>query len=305
MKKNLLFVAALLCGMSVSAQTTWSCITASADGKTLTDPVTLTGTTTYSNIEMSPITWGTGVSTPTTGQRTFKDVAGTTMYFTEEGETLIKWVPTAATEETIKELDLAYSAGQVVNFAAKINNLEDFLEVGTLKLDATRLGTDAVRMNIRIVGMGDASYDSGWLITADNWEAISGGIGAWVEATGAEGEILGYQPSREDGGKAASSPDKGCSSLEIPLDLPADLYEMEVQVCFYGIANNKALALRNVSLVNKGGETGIQGNVTVDENVAPKFYTVQGVEVAEPVKGVNIVKRTMSDGSAKFTKEMR
>ena len=93
--------------------------------------------------------------------------------------------------------------------------------------------------------------------------------------------------------------------MNIPLTmLPDDLYEVKARIIIYGAANNKALALRNVSFVSKG-ETGIQDNVSIDESVAANYYTVSGIEVQEPVKGINIVKRTMTDGSVKFTKEIK
>ena len=64
------------------------------------------------------------------------------------------------------------------------------------------------------------------------------------------------------------------------------------------------MGLRNVTLVNSDG-SGIKLGVTVDETIAPEYFTVSGVQVNEPVKGVNIVKRTMTDGSVKFSKEMK
>ena len=309
MKKNLLLVAALFCGVTMSAQTVWTSASGcSSDGKTLTDPINFDGTTTASNIAVSIITWGDGILTPTTCQRDYKTSAGVTERYVSDTEALIKWVPNLANgvDETIKTIAPAYARGQYVAFPAEINNTEDFFELSALKFDAVRLGTDAVRINVCITGSTmEGLYDSGWLITGDNWEAVSGGIGSWTDGDTADGNLIpGYQPSREDGSKPNSSPDKGCSSLNIPLYLPADLYELEVRIVVYGIANNKALALHNVTLVNNDGSS-IKLGVTVDENVAPEYFTVSGVQVAEPVKGVNIVKRTMTDGSVKFTKEMR
>ncbi len=312
MKRNLLLVAALFCSVAMSAQSTWSCITTcSADGKSVEGTVNLKGTTTASNIAMSDITWGAGVKAPTTTQKTFKDAGGTAYNFVSDTEALIKWVPTTINggdDPTIKELAPAYAAGQYVEFAMEINNLTDVFNLEALKLDAVRLGTDAVRMNVKLLGtdVDEMEYDSGWLITADNWSAISGGIGSWTDGEVAEGEVIpGYQPSREDGSKPNSSADKGCSSLNIPLSIGKDLYKVKAHVVFYGIADNKALALRNVSFVSKGEGTGIQDNVSVDESVAAKYYTISGVEVQEPVKGINIVKRTMTDGSVKYSKEIK
>ena len=191
---------------------------------------------------------------------------------------------------------------------SEINNDKDVFNLEALKLDAVRMGTDAVRMNVKILGtdIEEAEYDSGWLITGSNWEAVSGSVGSWTDGDVAEGDFIpGYQPSREDEGKANSSTGQGCSSLNIPLSINKSLYKVKAHVVVYGIADNKALALRNVSFVSKGEGTGIQDNVSVDESVAAKYYTISGVEVQEPVKGINIVKRTMTDGSVKYSKEIK
>ena len=312
MKKNLLFATALFCSIVMSAQSTWTCITSTDDGKAITGTANIKGSTTESNIDMFDITWGAGVKTPSTCQKTYKDIDGTTQNYAGDGEALIKWVPTTVNggdAPTIKEIEPAYAAGQYVEFGMEINNIEDFFKLGSLKFDAARLGTDAVRLNVRIIGTttgsGDDGYDSGWLINEDNWSTIAGGIGDWTAGEIAEGDVIpGYRPSREDATRDFSGPE-GVSKLEIPLSfLPEDIYGVKARIVFYGIADNKALALRNVSFTNADA-TGIKDIVTVDESVAVKYYTVSGIEVKEPVKGINIVKQTMTDGSVKYIKEVR
>ena len=311
MKKNLLLVAALLCSVAVSAQSTWSCITTcSEDGKNITGTANLKGTTTESNIAMSDITYGAGIVAPATCQKAWKDASGTSTNYAGDGEAIIKWVPSCTQDATIKDINEAYAAGQYVEFGLVIDNDFDYLNLGSLTLDAVRLGTDAVRINVRIIAStfenGDDGLDTGWLINEDNWSTIAGGVGKYYEGE-AGGEIIpGYQPSREDESKDFSSTGQGCSKLNIPLSvLPAETYGVKARIVVSGIANNKALGLRNVSFESTGGGTGIQNNVTVDESVPSKYYTVSGIEVKEPVKGINIVKQTMTDGSVKYIKEVR
>ena len=206
-------------------------------------------------------------------------------------------------------MDAVIGTDQYVSFKIEVNNDIDFVTLKNITFDSMRFGTDAVRINARILAVGDmtGSYDSGWLITAENCAAISNNTATWipVDETAATTPIVGCQPSREK----ATSPNSTLtarSSFDIPAPtgFPDDIVTLEVRVYVYGIANNKQFGILDMS-INTGDDTGIQSNVSVDETVAPKYYTVQGVEVAEPVKGVNIVKRTMTDGSAKFTKEMR
>ena len=308
MKKNLLLVAALFCSVAMSAQSTWSCITTcSEDGKTIVGDVNLKGTTTASNITMSNIAYGAGIVAPSICQKAWKNATGTSTNYAGDNEALIKWVPSCPTDATIKDIEPAYTAEQYVDFPMAINNTTDVFTLEALKFDAVRLGTDAIRINVRIIGLADTGeYDSGWLINQNNWSTIANNVGSWTEAEVAAGDVIpGYQPSREDESKPNCSTEQGCSKMNIPLTmLPDDLYEVKARIIIYGAANNKALALRNVSFVSKG-ETGIHDNVMVDESVAAKYYTVSGIEVQEPVKGINIVKRTMTDGSVKFTKEIK
>lgn len=289
MKKVLLFAAAMIAAGSASAQTVWSC--------EYTDAAVLTATTTGSIIA-SDITWGTGVKTPETYLDFIKDATGTKIMFADKGENnRIKWVPAwvNGTEGTPADIDAAVAADQIVSFKIEEGDATKYLSVANVKMDATRNGTDAVRMNVKLVGEGDqGAYDSGWLITADNWGSIAENVGSWQDN--------GFQPSREDCAKDNSHATDGCSHLTIsaPADMPTDLYELTVQVVFYGIADNKAFVLHNVTI--NDATSGIASNVAEAEVVASQYYTVAGQAISAPAKGINLVKQTLADGTVKVVK---
>lgn len=301
MKKSLLFAAALFACTAISAQSVvWTCETASSDGKNIDGTANLAGTVTGSEtIDAADITYGAGILAPTTCQQKYKDEAGTSFsYCAEDGYALIKWVPSCDGTDvpTIKTVAEAEGAGQYIDFYIIENDLDKVLNLSNIKMDAARLGTDAVRMNVKILG-NDGAYDSGWLINGDNWSSISQGIGSWTDGDVADGDIIpGYQPAREDGSKKINChPTDGCSHLTIPApaDLPTGenaLYEMTVRVLVYGIPNSKALALHNVTINLSNDPTGIAG-VEVKEEVdanAP-VYNIAGQRVSKDAKGLVIV----------------
>ena len=59
-----------------------------------------------------------------------------------------------------------------------------------------------------------------------------------------------------------------------------------------------------VIMAGEGG-TGIQGSAVAKDVVSTSYISVSGVELAQPEKGVTIVRNVMSDGSVVVTKEMR
>ena len=301
MKKSLLFAAALFACTAISAQTVvWTCETASSDGKAIDGTANLAGTVTGSEtIDVSDIKFGTGILTPTTCQKTYKDEAGTSYNYCADGYALIKWVPSCDGTDvaTIKTVAEAEAAGQYIDFYIFENDLAKVLNLSNIKMDAARLGTDAVRMNVKILG-NDGAYDSGWLINGDNWSSISEGIGSWTEGETADGDFIpGYQPAREDGSKKLNChPTDGCSHLTIPAptDMPTGedgLYEMTVRVLVYGIPNTKALALHNVTInLGDGTGTGIAGVEVKDEvDANAPVYNIAGQRVSKDAKGLVIV----------------
>lgn len=291
--RKILLIAAMFAAVSASAQTVWTC--------EFTDAAVLSGKSTVASIKVYDITYGAGVKTPDAFQDSYKDGSGTKVTFESIGQNnRIKWVPTwvNGTDGTPNDIDAAVAADQLINFKMEETDDTKYLSVGMIKMDATRIGTDAVRMNVKLVGEGDqGAYDSGWLITADNWETVAEGIGSWYDN--------GYQPSREDCSKGAPSthPTDACSHLTItaPADMPQDLYELTVQVTFYGIADNKAFMLHNVSVYEAGADN-IASTIANADVVATEYFTVAGQQIAAPVKGINLVKQTLANGTVKTVK---
>lgn len=281
MKKQLLFAAALFISIAASAQTVvYPCTSTSADGKNTTavnNDATVEGSTT---IEASTITWGAGVLEPTTCQKTHKNLSGESVnYYTEdEGATCVtKWVPTVASDAAIKNIADALAAGQYIDFKISENDPTKYLAINSIAINAVRFGTDAVRMNVKLfIGSDEAGEtETDWLINGNNWEAYTGGEGFWTEATGAEGEIPGYAPVREDATKANNIDNNvdGFSNIVIPTSdiIPADAYEVTLRICFYGIGNNKAMGLNNVTFSSAGTGTGIESVKAASSVDAPAY----------------------------------
>ena len=293
MKKSLLFAAALFATVAVNAQTVvWPCETATDDGKNITADQfnaaivgTVDGSTT---ITAANATAGAGIISPaTTCQKSWKDAAGTsTNYGSEAAPAIVKWAPTVAQEAAIKVLDDAYAAGQYVDFKIEEGDVNKVLSLGSVSFDAVRLGTDAVRINAKLLAEGDSEYESGWLITAENWATVSDGVGSWVEATGADGEILGCQPSREDASKPNSANGKTSYTIPAPADFPASAYSATLRICVYGIGNNKALGLHNVKF--NLGTTGINDIAATKVNANAPVYNLAGQRVNANFKGIAI-----------------
>lgn len=293
MKKSLLFAAALFATVAVNAQTVvWPCETATDDGKNITADQfnaaivgSVEGSTT---ITATNVTAGSGIISPaTTCQKSWKDAAGTsTVYGAEATPAIVKWAPTVASDAAIKVLDDAYAAGQYVDFKIEEGDVNKVLSLASVSFDAVRLGTDAVRINVKLLAEGDSEYESDWLINADNWSTVSDGVGSWVVSTGAEGEILGCQPSREDASKPNSANGKTSYTIPAPADFPASAYSATLRICVYGIGNNKALGLHNVKF--NLGTTGIN-DVTVNKaDVNAPIYNLAGQRVNNSFKGIAI-----------------
>ena len=241
MKKQLLFAAAMLVSIAASAQTVvYPCTSTSEDGKKATavnNDATIEGST---SIEAATISWGSGVLEPSTCQKTHKNVAGESLnYFGKEGTTCVtKWVPVVASDAAIKKLDDAYAAGQYIDFKISETDQSKYLDIKSIAFNAARYGTDAVRINAKLlIGSDEAGEtETEWLFTGDTWESYTGGEGFWTEATGAEGEIPGYGPAREDASKPNTNDknEDGFSNIVIPTSdiIPADAYAVTLRICF-------------------------------------------------------------------------
>ena len=284
MKKQLLFAAAMFVSIAASAQTVvYPCTSTSEDGKNATavnNDATIEGST---SIEAATISWGAGIKEPSTCQKTHKNLGGESLNYFEDGTTCItKWVPVVASDAAIKKLDDAYSAGQYIDFKISETDPTLYLNIKSIAFNAARYGTDAVRINAKLLigSDGAGETETEWLFTGDTWESYTGGEGFWTEATGAEGEIPGYGPAREDASKANTNDknEDGFSNIVIPTSdiIPADAYEVTLRICVYGIGNNKAMGLNNVTFTSENISAGVE-NVRVDTpSVDARTYNLGG-----------------------------
>lgn len=301
MKKNLLIVAALFASMAASAQTIWTC-----EGTDDTDVTGLKGSTSETNLTVSDVKCGAGLIIKGM-QAQYKDKDGNKYnYCTDATKSLYKFVPTneqitdpdpeaagkLTTDVPYRSIEGAETNDMIVrfNFAIEEGNLTDYLKIAGFKFDMARCGTDAVRMNVRLVGEGDeGEYNSGWLINADNWSSVSGGIGNWTP-NNEEGYDGGCTPAREDGGKADSSPTDGCTHFNIPApaDLPSTLYDATLEIAIYNISNNKSAVLHNVTILHSSDGSGISIITTEKEDANAPVYNLAGQRVSKDAKGILI-----------------
>lgn len=296
MKKNLLFAAALFMSVAASAQTVvWPCTSTTEDGKnaaSVDKKATVTGSET---IEAKDITWGVGILEPNTVQRTHKNATGESLnYFEDASIAVTKWVPAVASDAAIKNLDEAMGAGQYVDFKISETDNTKYLDIKKIAFNVARYGTDAVRINAKLlIGSDEAGEtETNWLFTDDTWETYAGGEGFWTKDDGTEGAIPGYGPAREDATKANTNDknEDGFSNIVIPVTtdlIPSDAYEVTLRICVYGIGNNKAMGLNNVTFTSEGSGTGIS-NITADENADAPAYNIAGQRVNANAKGLII-----------------
>lgn len=107
----------------------------------------------------------------------------------------------------------------------------------------------------------------------------------------------------------ADSPERGSFLAEAPAAQPAN--ENAFMGCTLNVKAGKIyIVLATGSKLMLCGYTFTPGTSSIDaagvaEVVAEKYYSVSGIELAEPVKGINIVKQTLADGTVKTAKVIR
>ena len=281
MKKILLSMAVLASSMAANAQVTWS-LESDVTGASATEAISaseavLGAGLTNGGIDMykykkggtdTEYPWKSLKVTPVNAQITVDDKA--------------------TTENKYRNIAEATADAQAmyINFKAETVALEDILEVKDIEFDATRVGTDAVLVNVRVLG-NDGAYTSKWLIDGSNAASVADG-GAW-QSKDAEGDAwmstvdAGFKPCRNDDSKADTS-EKCYTHFKVsaPTDLPEDLYQATVQIAVYGISNNKSAYIHGVKL-NCGiaGETAVAGIAEAKaEKAAPvKVITANGIQI--------------------------
>lgn len=80
--------------------------------------------------------------------------------------------------------------------------------------------------------------------------------------------------------------------------------KMMLCAAYFDKEGDAVVSIKNDSqtLTLIGGTEGIASNVAAADVVASAYYTVAGQEIAAPVKGINLVKQTLADGSVKTIK---
>lgn len=277
--KKILLLAAIAASMTASAQVTWNL---ESD---------LKGSTTEANkYTISDAELGTGLTNGGIDQYTYKDADGANQNYPWKS---LKAVPvnaqapadeghtSAYTEDKYRNISGAIDNGMFMNFTAETVEMEDVLKISSIEFDATRVGTDGVRVNVRIIG-NDESYTSDWLITGDNvadggkWQQKDAEGSAWQTTIDA-----GFEPCRNDASKADTS--AKCYThftVPAPTDVPEDLYQATVQIAIYGVSNNKSAYIHGVKL-NCSIPSAVAGIAEAKaEAAAPvKVITANGVQI--------------------------
>ena len=281
MKKIFTLVAVATLTLSVHAQVTWSM----EDG-------TQTGVSANPGIEV--LSSSIGAELKLDGYDTYKVGEVYYPWASTKVTPLTDQSPADETHEKAYTLDMyrkiseAVDAGMYLNFSAQTIDVEDLLAVESIEFDATRVGTDNVFVNARIIG-NEGSYTSAWLINGDNAATVSGGVGTW-QSKDAEGDAwmttvdAGFKPARNKAGQADDTNEQFYTHFTIPAptDLPEDLYEATVQIAIYGISSNKNAYLHGVKLnCSVAGESAVAGvaEAKSEAKKAVKVITANGIQI--------------------------
>ncbi len=302
MKKNLLFVMALVASVSASAQTiVWPCSITRDDAKTVNLAATVDGSTT---ITASEITMGTDIEINKKDDLpaivSLKDASGTNFNYPSDEIGMIGWKPITGNAKDAdgnytndeSTADNAVTAGAYIDFKIEETDITKVLsDLSTIAFDATKVGTDAIRLNVKVLYEGDATGESAWLINAEN--AVTFGD----EYVGQEGKYApfdeaanGYNPSRNDGSKGAAGGANANGYSHVTVSIPEDVkaanpYVMTVRLAIIACANNKQLGIANLTL--SANSTGISA-VKADNIANGALYNVAGQKVSKSYKGMVI-----------------
>nr|MBP7472038.1 hypothetical protein [Prevotella sp.] len=314
MKKNLLFVAMLLSVASTNAQIKWTM--ESTDGTVAKAVVTSDG------ITASEAALGKGLEIIGV-DKSHKNKAGNSENWVVDNNAdgaigIVKLQPTnipitvddkATTEDQYRKANTAVNDnGMYVNYKIETAG-EDLLDIESVEFDATRVGTDAVRVNARFIYEGDESGTSAWMITPTNATSVSDAIdgvgGHWYVNKGTDDDITkysgadwadvvdaGYVPDRNDASKTNNST-KCSTHFKIPVSseiIPAGTYLATLQIAVYGFSNTKQALLHNV-IINggvKGKYVSAISSVTASETTTSNaaLYNLAGQKVNKDYKGV-------------------
>ena len=300
MRKNLLLGIALLASAATSAQSIyWPCTVTRADG---TINISATNDGASSTIKASDATPGEDFKALTnddgTGKTTaIKDQTGANINFPDDTYAMIGWHPITGNSESNPETNAAEAetAGCYVDFTIEEEDVnKDLTGLKSVSFTVSKVGTDAVKMNCRLLGEGDGNISSDFLINAENAltmgdeykETDNSKAAPWNESAN------GYNPSRNDGSKGASGGANSTGVSNVKINIPAEIiaknpYKLTLRLVGILIANNKQLAFNNVSF--NFGETIPTGIQTIkSEKASNVIYNVAGQQVDSNYKGLVI-----------------
>ena len=281
MKKTLLFSAAFFATIAASAQTIVWPSTVNRETKEANLSATVTGSET---ITATDITLGAdikiGDKDGANAVTAVKNTTGENLQFPSETEGMISWRPiNGNVDDAEATADLAEGAGAYIDFTIEEGDInKTFAGMSSFEFDVTKVGTDATRINVKLIGEGDTNVDTGWLINADNAKSFGDEYQADYDAEAKNKDYPwdeaanGYNPSRNDGSKGVSGGANANGISHVKLAVPAEFaasnpYKVTLRIAIIKCANNKDLAVNAVTF-NFGDST-----TPVEEE---KVYSVIG-----------------------------
>ena len=281
MKKTLLFSAAFFATIAASAQTIVWPSTVNRETKEANLSATVTGSET---ITATDITLGAdikiGDKDGANAVTAVKNTTGENLQFPSETEGMISWRPiNGNVDDAEATADLAEGAGAYIDFTIEEGDInKPFAGMSSFEFDVTKVGTDATRINVKLIGEGDTNVDTGWLINADNAKSFGDEYQADYDAEAKNKDYPwdeaanGYNPSRNDGSKGVSGGANANGISHVKLAVPAEFaasnpYKVTLRIAIIKCANNKDLAVNAVTF-NFGDST-----TPVEEE---KVYSVIG-----------------------------
>lgn len=281
MKKTLLLSAALFATIAASAQTIVWPSTVNRETKEANLSATVTGSET---ITATDITLGAdikiGDKDGANAVTAVKNTTGENLQFPSETEGMISWRPINGNVDGAEATaDLAEGAGAYIDFTIEEGDInKTFAGMSSFEFDVTKVGTDAIRINVKLIGEGDTNVDTGWLINADNAKSFGDEYQADYDAEAKNKDYPwdeaanGYNPSRNDGSKGVSGGANANGISHVKLAVPAEFaasnpYKVTLRIAIIKCANNKDLGVNAVTF-NFGDST-----TPVEEE---KVYSVIG-----------------------------
>lgn len=299
MKKNLLLIAAMFASVAASAQTVvWPCTFSRGEGGVANVAATIEGSET---LQGTDITLGSDIKI-NEATVAIKDATGANYNFPDDTYSMIGFQPITGNAKdddgnyTNDEstADAAETAGAYIEFTLEETDLtKDLTGVTSVEFDVAKVGTDAVRTNIKLLAEGDANVESEWLIDAevaktfgDEYDGANDTKDPWDE------KANGYNPSRNDGSKGAAGGANATGVSHVKVSVPdavkeANPYILTLRVALIAVANNKSLAITNVKF-NFGDDTTGISTIKSEKANNNVIYNVAGQQVDNNYKGLVI-----------------